>query len=100
MRSIRELRKVGEVMSVGVHRGPGARGLAVAAALLLAVAAACQPSAPPGFSGTQQPAGSGPGAPGASVAAPNGSDLVAGKPVVTTDGGVVTAVGLSAGKTP
>jgi len=82
-------------MTVGVQRvrGLAAAGLVVA----LGVVAACQPSAPPGFTGTQ-PAGT--GAPGASVAAPNGSDLVAGTPVVTTEGGVVTVVGLSAGKSP
>ena len=74
----------------GVQRG--ARLLAVAG--LGAVLAACQPSAPPGFTGTQPPG------PGASVAAPDGSALVAGKPTVTTDGGVVTAVGLGSGKTP
>jgi hypothetical protein len=69
-----------------------------AVGLALAVVAACQPSAPPGFTGSQQPAGS--GAPGASLGAPDGAGLVPGKPVVTTDGGVVTVVGISGGKSP
>ena len=66
-------------------------------AAVIVVAAACQPSAPPGFTGTQ-PAGQQP--PGASVAVPDGSGLVAGKPTVTMDGTTVKTTGLGAGKTP
>ena len=73
----------------------------------MALVVACEPSAPPGFTGSQQPAGSGspaspgsPGSPGASVAAPDASGLVPGKPVVTTDAGKITVVGLDAGKSP
>ena len=80
-------------MRVRIH---GDRRLAIAGLVLaLAAVAACQPSAPPGFTGSQAP-----GPPGASLAAPDGSALVAGKPTVTTDGGKVTAVGLGSGKTP
>jgi hypothetical protein len=80
----------------------GARRLgaaAVVAAVVLAIVAACQPSAPPGFTGSVPPDGGGSAAPGASVAAPSGS-LVAGKPTVTTSGATVTAVGLDSGRTP
>jgi hypothetical protein len=80
-------------MRVGVH---GVRGL-IAAGVVLAVVAACQPSAPPGFTGSQ-PAGS--GAAGASLAPPDSAGLVPGKSVVTTDGGVVTVVGISGGRSP
>jgi hypothetical protein len=76
---------------------PGARWL-VAAGLALAIVAACQPSAPPGFDGTQPPDGGASGGAGPSVVVPDGSGLVAGKPIVATDGGTVTVTGLGAGK--
>lgn len=88
-------------MHIGVHRRPAGRGGArwlPAAGLLLAVAAACQPSAPPGFNGTQPPDAGASGGAGASAAAPDGSGLVEGKSTVTTDGGKVMVVGLGAGK--
>jgi hypothetical protein len=72
----------------------GAGWLAAVGLGLTLVVVACQPSAPPGFTGTQPPG------PGASVAVPDGSALVAGSPTVTTDGGKVTAVGLGSAKTP
>jgi hypothetical protein len=75
----------------------GARWL-VPAGLALAVVAACQPSAPPGFTGAVPPDGGGSAGPGASITAPDASGLVAGKPVVTTDAGKVTVTGLGAGK--
>jgi hypothetical protein len=85
-------------MRIGIRVRAGLRGASgLSAALVLALVAACQPSAPPGFTGTQ-PAASVP--PGASIAVPGGSALVAGQPVVTTDGGKVTVVGLSGGKSP
>ena len=88
-------------MRIGLHQRPagrrGARWLP-AAGLVLAVVAACQPDAPAGFTGSVSPAGGASGAPGASVAAPDGSGLVFGKPIVTTDAGKVTVVGLGAGK--
>ena len=82
-----------------VRRVSGSRLLAAAGLVVVLVAGlvACQPSAPPGFSGSL-PAGS--GVPGASLAAPDGSALVPGKPVVTTDGGKVTVAGISGGKSP
>jgi len=96
-RSIHELRKVGEGMSVRVR---GIRRLGAAGLLLALVPAliACQPSASPGFTGTQPPGGS--AAAGGSLAPPDGAGMVPGKPVVTTDGGVVTVAGVSGGKSP
>jgi hypothetical protein len=69
-----------------------------AAAIALALVAACQPSAPPGFTGPQPPGG-GSAQPAGSVAIPDGSGLAAGKPTVTTDGGKVMAAGLGSGRT-
>jgi hypothetical protein len=89
-------------MTVRDHRLRAGRGSArwlPAAGLMLAVAAACQPSAPPGFTGSVPPDGGATGAPGSSVAAPDGSGLVAGKPTVTTDGGKVSVAGLGSGRT-
>jgi hypothetical protein len=76
-------------------------GTTTLAGLLLATVVACEPSAPAGFSGSAPPAGGGASvAPGSSVAPPDASGLVAGKPTVTTDGGKVTVAGLGAGKSP
>ncbi len=90
-------------MSVGNHRlraGHGCVRWLAASGLLLAIAAACQPSAPPGFTGSVPPDGRASGAPGPSVAAPDGSGLVAGEPTVTTDAGKVSVAGLGSGRTP
>jgi hypothetical protein len=84
----------------GLTTGRGSARWLPAAGLVLAVAAACQPSAPPGFTGSVPPDSGGSAAPGASVAPPDGSGLVAGKPVVTTDGGKVTVAGLGSGHSP
>jgi hypothetical protein len=88
-------------MSFAVHRRAvslrRARWL-TAASLVLVLLAACEPSAPAGFTGSVSPGGGGSVAPGSSVAPPDGSGLVAGKPTVTTDGGKVTVAGLGAGK--
>ena len=88
-------------MHIGVHRRPAGRGGArwlPAAGLALALVAACQPDAPPGFNGSQPPDAGASGGAGPSVAAPDASGLVAGKPTVTLDGGKVMVVGLGAGK--
>jgi hypothetical protein len=88
-------------MGLGAHRARAERGRSrwlPAAAAILALVAACQPSAPPGFTGSP-PADGGSGQPGASVGAPDGSGLVAGKPTVTTDGGKVTVAGIGSGRT-
>jgi hypothetical protein len=84
-------------LGLGTHRGRLAP-LLPAAAAILALVAACQPSAPPGFTGSL-PADGGSVQPGSSVAAPDGSGLVAGKPTVTTDGGKITVAGLGSGRT-
>jgi hypothetical protein len=88
-------------LGIGTHRGrsQGIRASSLpAAAAILALVAACQPSAPPGFTGSP-PADGGSGQPGSSVAAPDGSGLVGGKPTVTTDGGKVTVAGIGSGRT-
>jgi hypothetical protein len=88
-------------MSVGHHRlGAGRRSVPWLAAGLLLAVVACEPSAPPGFTGSVPPDGGASGAPGPSVAAPDASGLVAGQPTVTTDGGKVSVAGLGSGKTP
>jgi hypothetical protein len=80
-------------MGIGFHglrAGLGDARSPLAAGLVLALVAACQPSAPPGFTGSVPPDS------GASGAA--GPSLVAGKPTVTLDGAKVTVAGLGTGK--
>jgi hypothetical protein len=86
-------------LRTGLRRG---RWLA-AAGLAVTLVVACEPSAPPGFTGSQPAASAPSGEPGSGApgnSAPAGSALVPGKPVVTTDGGKVTVAGLGAGKSP
>jgi hypothetical protein len=77
-----------------------ARRLAACLAVA-AVIAACEPTAPPGFSGTVPPsvppAATGSGATGPS--SPSGGP-VAGQPVVTVDGGTIRIVGVGNGQSP
>ena len=69
----------------------------VAAVLIVAVLAACEPSAPPGFTATPAPP-TGPA--GSASAAPQGSAPVAGSPALTVDGTTVRIVGLGNGVSP
>ena len=73
------------------------------AACLTAVAliAACEPTAPPGFSATPPPTIP-PGATGSAAAGPTAPTAgpVAGEPVVTVDGGVISIAGLGNGVSP
>lgn len=68
----------------------------VAAVLVLIALAACEPNAPPGFSGTP----SAPVGPGSSASVPQGSAPVAGSPALTVDGSTVRIVGLGNGVSP
>jgi hypothetical protein len=74
----------------GSRAGLSSARVSLAAGLVLALVVACQPSAPPGFTGSVPPDG------GASGAA--GPSLVAGKPTVTLDGAKVMVAGLGSGK--
>ena len=85
-------------MTVADHRLRAGRGNArwlPVAGLALALAAACQPSAPPGFT-TSPPAGPA----GSGSAGPQGSAPVAGSPALTVDGATVRIVGLGNGVSP
>ena len=73
----------------------GAHGLAVA--LVLIALAACEPTAPPGFTATVGPSSSGPGA---TSSTPTGPSPVAGKPTVTVTGTTVQVVGVGNGRSP
>src|SRR4051812_31304306 len=64
------------------------------------VLVACEPSAPPGFTGSLPVGSAAAGSPTASSGVPDASALVPGKPVVATDSGKVTVAGLGAGKSP
>jgi len=90
---------VGRVRLARRARIPGVRGW-LSAALVVAVLAGCQPSAPPGFTGSPPPEPGPSGAPVASGGGPVGSGVVAGKPVVTLDGSKVTVLGLGNGQSP
>jgi hypothetical protein len=79
--------------------GLGDIPMLLAAALVVAAIAACQPSAPPGFTGSVPPEPGVSSAPAPSAGVPGGS-LVAGKPVVTLDGTTVTIQGLGNGTSP
>ncbi len=71
---------------------------AVIALVLLIALAACEPSAPPGF--TVTPAAPATGPAGSASAAPEGSAPVAGSPAVTVDGATIRIVGLGNGVSP
>jgi hypothetical protein len=65
--------------------------------LALTLVAACEPTAPPGFTATPAPSASGPAATGS---APSGPSPIAGKPSVTVNGTTVQIVGLGNGRSP
>jgi len=85
----------GRLHATGGLRATGLLPLGLAAGLVMA---ACQPSAPPGFTITPPPGSTGaePSAAGTS----DGPPLVAGSPIVTLDGAVVRLEGLASGATP
>ena len=62
--------------------------------------AACEPSAPPGFTATPAAPASGPAGSASASEAPEGSAPVAGSPAVTVDGATVRIVGLGNGVSP
>jgi hypothetical protein len=72
---------------------------ATAIGLVLATTLACEPGAPPGFTGSPPPA-TGSAAPVASGPTPAGSAPAAGAPTVTMDGATVKAVGTGTADTP
>ena len=87
--------------------GRGARSAVVraaAAGIVLSTLLACEPAAPPGFTGSAPPATAS-AAPGASGPAPGGSAPAAsapvgGAPTVTMDGTTVKATGSATARTP
>jgi len=64
--------------------------------ILIAALAACEPSAPPGFSATPAP----PTGPAGSASAAPQASAVAGSPALTVDGTTVRIVGLGNGVSP
>ena len=74
---------------------PGAGGLAVLLAVI--ALAACEPTAPPGFTATAAPSAGGPVATGST---PSGPSPIAGKPAVTLNGTTVQIVGVGNGTSP
>ena len=83
--------------------GRGARSAVVraaAAGLVVTTLLACEPGAPPGFTGSPPPAATASVAPGGSGPAPGGSAPAGGAPTVTMDDTKVTAVGTGNGQSP
>jgi hypothetical protein len=74
-----------------------AHGPAQVLVLALIALAACEPSAPPGFTATAAPPSSGPAA---SASGQTGPSPVAGKPSVTVNGTTVQIVGIGNGRSP
>ena len=74
-------------------------GVAALVTALVLTVLACQPSAPPGFTGSAPPDQAS-SAPGGSGQSPSGSATVGGVPTVTMDGTTVKATGTGATHTP
>ena len=82
----------------GGFGAPRRLAVPVIALVLIIALAACEPSAPPGFTAT--PAAPATGPTGSASAAPEGSAPIAGSPTLTVDGTTVRIVGLGNGVSP